>query len=87
MKSFRRASSTNPITVKPWYDDEHFYDADFSIIVALHDAATPKVITQDDFRTGLIKMAEKYPRLFQEIVDESGDANTGRRLPPVRVVR
>ena len=21
-------------------------------------------------------MAEKYPRLFQEIVDESGDANT-----------
>ena len=46
MKSFRRASSTNPITVKPWYDDEHFYDADFSIIVALHDAAAPKVITQ-----------------------------------------
>jgi len=64
-----------------WYGQEKIYTPGFRCELGYDDPEGPgetvKIITWDDLAKGLQIMAEKYPRHFADVIDETGDAITG----------
>jgi hypothetical protein len=63
-------------TVQPWYDDEKVWASDFLIEAKVIDEKKKYQFTPESINKGLKWMAANQGKRIQEILDESGDADT-----------
>ncbi|WP_316196683.1 hypothetical protein [Bradyrhizobium sp. SZCCHNS3053] len=62
--------------VSPWYDDENIWSGEFKIRVEVDGEDEPKFLTPESIRNGLNWLAQKHAWRIDQIVNESGDAET-----------
>lgn len=63
--------------VSPWYDDEKLWaSGDFKIRVEIHDDED-KLFTPESIRAGLQYLADHHLWRIEQMVKETGDAETG----------
>ena len=62
--------------VSPWYDDEKVWAGDFLIEAKVIDEKKKYQFTPESINKGLKWMAANQGKRIQEILDESGDADT-----------
>ncbi len=63
--------------ISPWYDDEKIWSGDFRIKVDIDDEDDPAFLTPESIRKGLEYLAANHLWRIDQIVKESGDAETG----------
>lgn len=62
--------------VRPWYDDEKIWAGDFKIEVADAEDGTKLFFTPESLKNGLQWLADNQLGRIEEIVKETGDAET-----------
>jgi hypothetical protein len=62
--------------VSPWYDDETIWAGDFRIEVADAEDGTKLFFTPESLQKGLQWLADNHLDRIEEIVKETGDAET-----------
>lgn len=78
--------SSKPWNQGPWYAEDAVWDSPFSVIVeVIEDESDPNnttayILNNAKLEQGLQIMAEKYPHMFKDIVQDNTDAATADLL-------
>ena len=75
MESFKPEGSDIKTDVSPWYDDEKIWSGDFKIRVGIYEDED-KLFTPESIRKGIQWLLTNHAWRIDEIVKESGDAET-----------
>ena len=77
LKYFRPKVGVERVTEGPWYSDAKFWDGDFLVEAKADDEDVVRNLTRDKIQSGLKWLANNHLWRIEEIVEETGDAETG----------